>query len=141
MSHEPKLAKNNKKILPGELFWVLRGLSQGGCHRRTQQTGMADQKRNDQTVLTKTLRPGMAKYERGNCFCSNSLGVRYKDNFFSSKTNFIAIMKTAIDLPGSGNVSTQMKEHKETRTNRLSSYPCPPLSFMNVGLEENTMFR
>lgn len=50
-------------------------------------------------------------------------------------------MKTAIDLLGSGNVSTQMKEHKETRTNRLSSYPRPPPPFMNVGLEENMIFR
>lgn len=30
-------------------------------------------------------------------------------------------MKKAIDLHGSGNASSKMKEHKETRTNTLSS--------------------
>lgn len=50
-------------------------------------------------------------------------------------------MKKTIGLPRSENVSTQMKEHKEIRTNRLSSYPLPPPPLMNVGLEENRIFR
>lgn len=77
MSHEPELAKNNKKNTSrGTVLGPKRAVpgGVGGWHRRVQQTGMTDQKRNDQTVLTKTLRPGMAKYENGNCFCSNSLG-------------------------------------------------------------------
>lgn len=49
-------------------------------------------------------------------------------------------MRKTIDLPRSENVSTQMKEHKETRLNRLS-YPLPPPPFMNVGLEKKYDFQ
>lgn len=49
-------------------------------------------------------------------------------------------MRKTIDLPRSENVSTQMKEHKETRINRLS-HPLPSPPFMNVGLEENMIFQ